>query len=459
MSSIHLSEDEAMGRGSIPRQQRHARYPLRSSKAPLPAVSQQEVFEAIGNAATTSAAAHNISKGIEGVQAQRAQDSNDVGAMFAALQRQIMELNNQQEKRWSDMEQVRKSDKKAMEVRMREMMEQADKTQTQRSRHSVETWRQGVQEITGQATALSLPTSRASRQLEDESMGRRDTRGPKLATPTPFTGKALELPNFLFTVREYLDIKSIEYSNERLRLGFITTVLSGSALDWWREAKTTITSAEEALQRMDTTFGDPLLPTKNFLKISKLKQTGTVGEFFLEAERLNTHTKLDQATLKQHLALGLKPEVSALLAGHTGEYTYKKWKETATRIGLQLDHNKLQNKQPDQSQRPSGSGSNQFRAQDNSRPQRTPVPTGARIFKANPGPPPRVPEAVIEQRKKDGLCYKCGKKGHIGRECKVGWILILDESHNPRNSRKRKGKHADRDQESKRQDSGKGPAA
>ena len=123
--------------------------------------------------------------------------------MFTALQRQIMELNNQQEKRWNNIEQVRKSDKKAMEVRMREMMEQADKTQTLRSRHSIETWRQGIQEITGQATALSLPTSRASRQLEDESMDRRDTRGPKLATPTPFTGKAVELPNFLFTVREY----------------------------------------------------------------------------------------------------------------------------------------------------------------------------------------------------------------------------------------------------------------
>ena len=173
---------------------------------------------------------------------------------------------------------------------------------------------------------------------------------------------------------------------------------------------------------------------------------------------------MDHATLKQHLSLGLKSEVNMALAGYPREYTYQEWKKAATIIGLQLVYAKSQNKPAEQSHHPSGSNNtNQSKAQNYSRPQRTPAPTGARTLKTNLGAP-RVPKEVVEQRKKDGLCYKCGKKGHFGRECKTGWVLALEVSpnptpHSPRNSRKRKGKQAERDPETnKRQDSGKGPA-
>ena len=80
-------------------------------------------------------------------------------------------------------------------------------------------------------------------------------------------------------------------------MGFITKVLTGKALDWWREARETIRSADEAVTEIQTMFGDPTLPEKNFAKIQKLTQTGSVADFLAEAERLNMHCLLHQNVL------------------------------------------------------------------------------------------------------------------------------------------------------------------
>ena len=59
----------------------------------------------------------------------------------------------------------------------------------------------------------------------------RRTENPKINAPTVFSGNSADLPKFIFATQEYIGLKTNELPDERSRLGFITTVLTGKALD------------------------------------------------------------------------------------------------------------------------------------------------------------------------------------------------------------------------------------
>ena len=82
-------------------------------------------------------------------------------------------------------------------------------------------------------------------------------------------------------------------------------------------------------------FGDPTLPEKNFAKIQKLRQTGSMADFLAEAERLNMHCRLNQNVLRKLITTGLRPDIKESLAQIRQELDYSSWKTVGTRIGLQ----------------------------------------------------------------------------------------------------------------------------
>ena len=58
------------------------------------------------------------------------------------------------------------------------------------------------------------------------------TKDPKINAPTAFSGNSADLTNFFFATQEYIVLKTNELPDKRSRLSFITTVLTGKALDW-----------------------------------------------------------------------------------------------------------------------------------------------------------------------------------------------------------------------------------
>ena len=95
--------------------------------------------------------------------------------------------------------------------------------------------------------------------------------------------------------------------------------------------------------------------------------------------------------------------------------TYKEWKERALQQGGYLEASHKKDRKPTTNNPSSGRGN---------APQKTPHkhdnPTAAKERK------PRTAQKLVPQEEKDrrmaaGECIKCGRPGHMGKECRTGW--------------------------------------
>ena len=57
-------------------------------------------------------------------------------------------------------------------------------------------------------------------------------REVKLSKPSSFSGKKVEVDNFIFEMRQYVDSVGLETGNTACR--FVVSYLKGDALTWWR---------------------------------------------------------------------------------------------------------------------------------------------------------------------------------------------------------------------------------
>ena len=249
-------------------------------------------------------------------------------------------------------------------------------------------------------------------------------KDPKILAPSRFTGKSSELQNFLFAMREYFQIKVNELPDEPARLAFLTAMLSGSALDWWGGVRATITTHENALRRLEEDFGDPMIDERAYREISKLRQGNlTISEYINKVERLNLHAGLDRNVLLKVMKDNIKPEIAMAIATSPYDYPdYQTWKVAILRIGTQLDY--VKSKQL--AHRLAQSPNNRQRHTEPSTHQPRQNQT-QRNFNPTPRSDVMVPPAVKDQRAKDGLYVKCGRK-HPTKECRTNWALFMTET-------------------------------
>ena len=281
-------------------------------------------------------------------------------------------------------------------------------------------------------------------------------KDPKISPPAPFDGKAYELDSFLFAITEYFYMKPNDLPDEPSRLAFLTTVFSGSVLGWWRGVRAQFSTSEQALLALKDAYGDPFQKDRNFHKLQTLKQTGSITAFFNEVERLNLHVGLDRQTLRTMLGPALKEEVRTALAGVPYDLSsFEEWKRTATRIGIQQEFSQTRTTRPT-APRPAAPTTEPTKATYPTRPPRPTFnkPQPSQSSAAQPSRP-KVPEAVVERRKKEGVCLKCGKQNHRASECRTGWVLTLAAKP----ARKRKASEDTEEPAAKRQDSGNGQRA
>ena len=179
-----------------------------------------------------------------------------------------------------------------------------------------------------------------------------------------------DLHLFLFVFGQTLESFDIQIPRQQLLA--CGRCLRGEALSWWTLLSSQFANLQEAIDGIKLQYQDLVKLGEYVRKLNRLKQTGTIHEFFLEVDRLNVFTKLPEEALWKTLPLGLKQTLKVTLASKWPQpEIYSDWKKSAIAIGASLDA---------------------IEAPDNLR------------------------RLAAYNRKLTKGCWKCGDENHIGRE-------------------------------------------
>ena len=144
---------------------------------------------------------------------------------------------------------------------------------------------------------------------------RATAKDPKIKAPLPFSGKSSDLQNFLFTIREYVQIKVNELPDKTAHLDFLTAMFSGNTLDWWRGVCTSVNIHEQALIRLEEDFSDPIIHDRAYREITTLCQGSLlISDYINKVERLNLHGGISQNMLLKVMGENIKPEIALAIA-------------------------------------------------------------------------------------------------------------------------------------------------
>ena len=249
-------------------------------------------------------------------------------------------------------------------------------------------------------------------------------------TDNPCKRIKLEIPKFdrkdseswIINFERYCRILKLKTDEDiLLAMGIAMT---GKATLWWHYMEPEVTTWQEAKEAVTSVYGDPRKKKDCANKLKCLAQGSmTISEFFVEVQNLNTHAQLDVETLPTFLEPGLNNDLRSSM-----EYmeslqpinTYKAWKERALQRGRYLkaawkkDRKYIHN--------PS--------LEDGNTTPETPNQPDDPTTAAAKGTKPRATQSSVPQEEKDsrmaaGECLKCGKFGHIAKNCRTGWKYDL----------------------------------
>jgi hypothetical protein len=226
----------------------------------------------------------------------------------------------------------------------------------------------------------------------------------KARNPKPFDGEdPAQLHAFLIQVRLALELKSLEYPDERSKILYAISYLEGGALSWahplFRRADPPpyMTDFELFAEKLEHTFGDPEMLISEQLR--QLKQTGSVSKYSGDFRRLATRVDWNAASLVSQFYSGLKYPIKLELA------KVKRPEELEDLVAMAISLDNLQQQQLATLNKTSQLG--------DQLPRKEYRPRVSLATNANP----RLTEQQREFRRRNGLCLYCGGEGHILRNC------------------------------------------
>jgi hypothetical protein len=246
--------------------------------------------------------------------------------------------------------------------------------------------------------------------------------------PKPFTGKPNDLEPFLTGLRAYFRFFPNKLRNAEDKVFLAGSLLHGTAGQWFepiqreRLTKLEYRQKEEtqqifagfkgfakALRRM---FGTADEKHRAEQRIMNLKQTGSTADYVAVLQQENAILQWDDEPLMVIFERGLKREVLDELDRDDrpkkfGDYAAKAIKIDDRLYRRRRDQRGRQNEQRPRGRTPWGLQANQGKPRQ---PQR--IAYGHTL---HAGP---MELGAIKKDRKEVTCYKCGKKGHMQRECR-----------------------------------------
>jgi hypothetical protein len=263
----------------------------------------------------------------------------------------------------------------------------------------------------------------------------------------PFSGEngKYTIEDFLWNLDCKFQIEGAPWlGNDQDKIRFASSCLTGKARDWFRAYRCKVNPEEArrsgmALDTLDRrywswpffteqlrrSFGTKDMKDKALKQWEALRHTGTIDEFCDEIERLMWIVDVSQTTIEHKLKTSLKYELA------------KDWvklinKPTAIMDQLSLlremgrpieDFNKTHKKEEKQGAS-SSSGNKRKRGEENTqssskKPRTDNKSTKFGRFESKEVALQGIPQDILDQRKNDRVCWRCGKVNHKAMECRA----------------------------------------
>lgn len=285
-----------------------------------------------------------------------------------------------------------------------------------------------MQALTAQVAAIATFAAKAPVDSCDHA----DEHSTK---PPVFDGKDRRAAHrWLSLCTLYFDNHPSRFPTETSKVSFAASLLRDSALDWFEpslgDAKAGLpiraswnVFAAAVMRRL----GDPDLKASSQRELVKLRQVGSASAYASKFLQLSSHAGMDDTALIFHFEQHLKPEVRKLLLANPLSGA---WPDLQTLVdaAVKADCKLYEISQSFHYASAPASGFGNYRSTPVG--QSGPVPMD--LSATTTGAPTKRWNQMNEQeraeerdrRRRLGLCYRCGARGHLANECPGGTRIL-----------------------------------
>jgi hypothetical protein len=173
--------------------------------------------------------------------------------------------------------------------------------------------RQRMDQIQTSQASTSVPITQAS-QVEPPT----SVKAPKISMPDKFDGNRRKFRGFINQVKLVFQMLPNTYDTDRIKIGFIGTLLSGPALDWFNplmeKSSPLLSDMQEFSTQFEASFGDMDKAWSAAIKIRNLHQGTRPASFYAsEFQQLASDLNWDDAALMEQFRFGLRGDVKDLM--------------------------------------------------------------------------------------------------------------------------------------------------
>ncbi len=244
---------------------------------------------------------------------------------------------------------------------------------------------------------------------------------PKISLPEKFDGTRFKFRGFVNQVRLIMQLHPRRYFDDTTRVGFIGTLLIGTAATWFalilETSSPLLQDFNAFMAEFEVVFGDSDKARTSANKLRRLQQgTRSAIVYASEFRQLAYDVNWGEATLIDQFRCGLRDDVQDLLLTLADPSSFNEAITQAIRCDNHLFERCQEKKVTSNAQL------------WNSRPTTLPsVPQTTPVSRpASFGPAPMqidtakfksLTEAEKLRRRTNNLCLYCGNPGHIARQC------------------------------------------
>jgi hypothetical protein len=242
----------------------------------------------------------------------------------------------------------------------------------------------------------------------------------KMEVPKPYDGikRGKSAEQWFTRMGLYIVMNRDRFDNEDQALIWILYNMEGKAADWATPIIDDITSdkpgapkdVKELTARFTAAFSDPDAKRAAGRKIVALQQTTSTADYVTEFRNISADLDWNDSALQDQFLRGVHWKVKEQIALRDSDPSSI---EELFNVAIRIDNIRRENDE-NRPKRPQPSGQ---RATTTTTTSTTSTARRVEIEKS----PNYVAPEERDRRRAEGLCVKCGEKGHIFRNCPNGW--------------------------------------